>query len=109
MRRLYYNLSFILLIMSMMSCQDWLDVKPKTEVEAEELFESEEGFKGALAGVYTLMSQSQLYGREMTYGVVDAAAQLWKVNNYHAYEDVIACTYESTKVRSYFEIGRAHV
>ncbi|MGL5683275.1 MAG: RagB/SusD family nutrient uptake outer membrane protein [Marinifilaceae bacterium] len=99
MKTLYYKIGLAFLALSMLSCQDWLDVKPKTEVEAEQLFADEEGFKGALAGVYTLMNQPELYGREMTFGVVDAAAQLWQVRNYHSYEDIIGCVYESTKVR----------
>ena len=36
------------------SCEKWLDVEPKSQVKAKELFETEEGFKEALAGVYTM-------------------------------------------------------
>ena len=38
-------------ILILMGCQDWLDVRPKTEIESKDLFESESGFKEALAGV----------------------------------------------------------
>lgn len=34
------------------SCSDWFDVSPKTDVKAEELFETPEGFESALAGIY---------------------------------------------------------
>ena len=33
------------------SCNDWLEVKPKTEEEADKLFSTLDGFKSALAGV----------------------------------------------------------
>lgn len=59
------------------SCSDWLDVKPKTEEEAEELFKNEEGFKSALAGVYIALTQTSLYGRELTYGIVGVLGQEW--------------------------------
>lgn len=81
------------------SCSDWLDVKPKTEMEAEELFSSEEGFKGALAGVYTAMTQASLYGREMTFGLVDALAQQWRIEKYHRYADAVKYEYESVTTR----------
>ena len=53
------------------SCEDWLDVKPKSEIEGSELFSTEQGFKDALTGIYTAMSAESLYGCEMTYGLVD--------------------------------------
>ena len=33
------------------SCNDWLDVQPKSQVEDSELFTSQQGYKEALAGV----------------------------------------------------------
>ena len=59
------------------SCNDWLEVKPKTEEEADKLFSTLDGFKSALAGVYIGMSQTELYGREMTFGMVGVLGQEW--------------------------------
>lgn len=59
------------------SCSDWLDVKPKTEEDAESLFSTEEGFKSSLAGVYIALCQPELYGRELTYGMVGVIGQEW--------------------------------
>lgn len=72
------------------SCSNWLDVKPKTEEEAEQLFKDEEGFKAALAGVYIALTQPSLYGRELTYGMVGVLGQEWSSgatldNSYTAY------------------------
>lgn len=86
----------------MTACSDWLDVKPKTEVEAEKLFETQDGFKEALAGVYTCMTQKTLYGREMTFGLLDAVAQQWNLttsDNTHVYYDASNYDYESTTSR----------
>ena len=40
------------------SCQNWIDVNPKTDIEAEEFFTSEDGFKSALTGLYSMMAVS---------------------------------------------------
>ena len=66
MRKLYYLAACLLALCT--SCSDWLDVKPKTNVEEEDLFKNEQGFKEALTGIYIKMSETQLYGRELTYG-----------------------------------------
>ena len=61
MRKLYYLAACLLALCT--SCSDWLDVKPKTNVEEEDLFKNEQGFKEALTGIYIKMSETQLYGR----------------------------------------------
>ena len=59
------------------SCNDWLDVKPRAQEEADRLFQTEDGFKEVLAGCYTGLSQPSLYGRQMTYGVASVLGQEW--------------------------------
>lgn len=59
------------------SCSEWLNVQPSNQQSAEDQFSKEEGFKTALAGVYTLMCQPEMYGREMTFGTVDFLGQYW--------------------------------
>lgn len=61
----------VLLLPLLQSCENWLDVKPKSQIEAEVLFEREAGFKDALTGVYTNMISPAMYGREMTFGMAD--------------------------------------
>lgn len=58
-----------------LSCTDWLDIQPQTEIKQDKLFESESGFKDALIGCYMLMGDSTLYGRELTYTFMDVLAQ----------------------------------
>ena len=75
MKRLCNILCVLLLLGTMTSCEDWLDVDPKSEVKADVMFQSVSGFKDALTGIYLLMSDQDLYGREATWGFVDALAQ----------------------------------
>lgn len=71
----------VCLILILTACQDWLDVRPKTEIESKDLFESESGFKEALAGVYSNMTSQQLYGRDLTFGIIDALGQCWDIKS----------------------------
>jgi len=75
MKKIYYLLLSLLILHT--SCNDWLDVKPKTETDSDELFSTEDGFKSALAGVYTMMTDETLYGREMTFGLVGVLGMEW--------------------------------
>lgn len=60
------------------SCESWLDVSPKTEIKSDNNFESEQGYKDALTGIYLLMTSESLYGCETTYGMLDVLAQYYK-------------------------------
>lgn len=61
----------------LVSCHDWLDVSPKTQIKSDDNFTSEQGYKDALTGVYLLMSNTSAYGQELTYGMLDAMAQYY--------------------------------
>lgn len=64
----------ILIAWSISSCSDWLDVQPKTAIPADKLFETESGFKDALTGFYIKMGDIGLYGKELSYGYLEALA-----------------------------------
>lgn len=68
----------ILIVLALLnfSCNDWLDVKPKTQVESSELFETESGYKDALWGIYTQMTETSMYGLNMTIAL-DAMAKMY--------------------------------
>ena len=61
------------------ACSDWIDVAPKTEVETEDLFTSESGFKNALIGIYGRMTSQGTYGRNMTFGYIERLVQRYDV------------------------------
>lgn len=83
MKKLLYILLPVSAVL-MISCNKWLDVKPKTQIESELNFSNQQGFKDALTGVYLNMSDVKLYGKDMTFGFVDVLArqytQLWDDN-----------------------------
>lgn len=65
------------LLMVVSACTEWLDVSPKTQIKSDDNFSSEQGYKDALTGVYLLMAGTQVYGQELTYGMLDAMGQYY--------------------------------
>ena len=103
MRTIHYIAAGLLLLFS--SCSDWLDVKPKTNVEEDDLFKNEQGFKEALTGIYIKMSNPELYGREMTYGFLDQLAQRYESDENASadYYEHTWYTYPSERTQTYYE------
>ena len=78
----------------LVSCNDWLDVKPSTQLDREELFTTEAGYAEAIKGVYTQMCAAPLYGREMTWGSMDVLGGNFLGPNYPGiYNDMGAYSY----------------
>ncbi len=59
------------------SCNSWLDVKLIDQSGEEELFSSERGFTEALAGVYYDMSTNDLYGQNLSFGMLEVMARTY--------------------------------
>ncbi len=76
-----------MMIMSLSSCNDWLDVSPKEDIKAEDFYVNENGFRDVLTGVYSLMSNSSTYGTQLSFGYVDVLAQYYNriLNTNHIY------------------------
>lgn len=104
----------MLVIWGLMSsaCSDWLDVTPKDSVVEDNLFEESTGFHNALNGVYEAMASTELYGRELTYGMIDAMGQVYAlsgesyrcIKSYHYYYQATKFQYTANKnIKDAFE------
>lgn len=69
------NAALAALVLLTTGCSEWFDLSPKTDVKADELFESESGFESALTGIYVLMTDQSLYGAAFQYDFVERLAQ----------------------------------
>lgn len=58
-------------------CNDWLDVKPRLQMENDDMFSTEKGFKDALTGCYIKLAGEALYGTNMTMTFTEYLAQFW--------------------------------
>lgn len=83
------------------SCENWFDVKPKSQVKNDDLFENESGYKTALFGIYTTMATSPLYGQQLTMSFMDVLAQYYTLSsNYHSYYRASLYDYTDQNVKS---------
>lgn len=79
MKKVARYIAVSLLLIQAVACNDWLDVKPKSEVQAEEQFKTEGGFKDALIGAYLGMTEEALYAKDMSWHFVDILAQQYEL------------------------------
>lgn len=82
MKHLYYSI-LIGCILLFTGCNDWLDVKPRSETTEKTLFSTEEGYKSALTGVYIKLGASNLYGRNTSMYVPEALARSWEIPSFN--------------------------
>lgn len=67
-------LLLILLTGALYGCSDYLDVTPKDKQTQEQLFGSRDGFYAAINGVYNKLPSTALYGRNLSYEMIDLLA-----------------------------------
>ena len=92
--KIRYIATLLLLAVGAVSCKDWLDVYPRSEITSNKVFENEDGFYSALAGLYIKMADDKLYGFDLTCGYLDlmggavymGAGNMvtYQANNYYA-------------------------
>jgi len=83
------------------SCEDWLDVSPKSQIKEEDHFSREGGYKDELTGVYTAMTGTSLYGRNLGIGFTEVLSHSYDVDAnsswyYASQYDYTNSTVEST-------------
>lgn len=100
----------ILLIVSIIitfcfsSCDEWLDITPKAQVNEETMFENQKGFEDVLYGVYTKMTSTSAYGANMSFGFIDALAQYYELYyKSHNLYDASKFNFDTEKSRSKIE------
>lgn len=73
----YKSIAGILILMFGISgCNQWLDIRPVSEVSEDKMFSTEQGFQDALYGVYVNLGKKELYGGNLTTAL-DIAAQYY--------------------------------
>lgn len=75
-------LYLIILCLTFGSCGDWLTINPQDQVKEKELYSTAGGFYNQINGIYKVMSEGTLYGRELSFGMIDAMAQYYDMGNY---------------------------
>lgn len=65
----------MLMLLSLGSCNSFLDIKPEGELIQDEQFKDVQGYRDAMYGIYASMAQGELFGMMMNWGLVDVLAQ----------------------------------
>ena len=92
MNKLLY-IAIAILFISLNACEDWLEVSPKSEIQADVLFETENGFKDAITGIYVAMTDPKSYGKNLTWHHIETLAQQYDVAN-GKYEELQKYNYQ---------------
>lgn len=75
-----FKILYLLLPFLLLSCDEWLDVTPSDQVSEKDLFETAEGYRNSLLGVYKDISTKDMYAKEMTWGLMDVLAQYYDLS-----------------------------
>ncbi len=82
-RKIYTTfISFAFVALTLSSCSNWLDLYPSDEIKEEYLFSSGDGFRTATNGIYRKMATFNLYGSNLTWGILDAWAKSYCIDQY---------------------------
>lgn len=93
-----FNIIIVSGLLMFSSCDKFLDVEPKDQVELDKLFEEEQGFKDALAGVYIQMIQSDAYGARLTQTTIENLVSSWDVTAGSVEEKIGKFSFEDESV-----------
>ncbi|ERI86362.1 hypothetical protein HMPREF1981_00953 [Bacteroides pyogenes F0041] len=74
-KRLHIFPFILILCMLNTACDEFLNVHPKSEKLERELFKNAQGFEDAINGVYGSMQRTQLYGKDLVWGIPEVLAQ----------------------------------
>lgn len=103
MKRKIYKFNYMLIAfigLALGACSDYFDVRPKSQVLAEELFENEQGFNDQLIGVYKRMASTSLYAQEMTFGLMEVLSQNYDLPVGSPYEEAAKYNYSNISIQS---------
>lgn len=84
------NYLVFIFVLLFISCESWLDVRPADRTSGRELFETRQGFLKALNGVYVELTSRDIYGREMTAGMMDILGQYYRIEGTNNYFDCVS-------------------
>ena len=84
--------------LAMSSCKKWIDVAPKTQIESSRFLSSQQGYVEALGGVYLKMVGTTMYGKELSFGLVDILGSSYTTNGSTAYRAAFNGNYQDPAV-----------
>ncbi len=108
---------FLIMIFCMMfvSCDDFLDINPDSEVVNDDMFSTRRGIEDAIYGVYGSLKENSLYGEYLSWSFTEVLAQNLTAPNAIPYDELSEYNYNDIKsylntiwTKSYEVIGHAN-
>ncbi len=99
MKKIY----LIIVLISLASCNKWLDITPQLEIRKDLMFENEQGFKDVLTGAYIRMARPALYGLNTTIVLPELMSQHWKPVSNTLSDYLSAFNFEETESKNLLE------
>lgn len=103
MKKKFY-IGLVLLTAVLSGCNNWLDVKPETEMTQDEMYAEQQGFQDVLTGAYLNMKAPSAYGKSLMYGTVEYLAQHWDYHTGDWTEEVSQFNYRNKMVQDEFSV-----
>ena len=101
MNKTFKTMIFLALsVTGLTSCNDWLDVSPKSQIKEEEQFGREGGYQDQLTGVYTAMASTSMYGLNMGIGFTEILSQNYDIDGYASWRYANAYDYTNGSVEN---------
>lgn len=93
-----------LLLIATTSCESWIDVEPTDRLSEDKVFSTQKGFLQSLNGVYAEMNNTNVYGGNLSVGVIDVMAQYYDggSDNGYAYYYPAKYDYTATSLKNTF-------
>lgn len=95
----------------MSSCGDWLDVQPSSQKDREDLVKTADGYKQMLYGTYINLVSTDLYGHNLTYGLLEGIARNYcknPVTNYNYKDTSVRGTIDAIWSKMYNNIANVN-
>lgn len=82
MKKKLFPICYIVFLTPLLfSCNKWLDVQPENSVSERVLFDSEQGFRNAINGIYLDLAEPSLYGAELSFGALSVLSHNYKLTS----------------------------
>lgn len=83
------------------SCDSWLDVTPDDRISETVVFDDQQGYQKLLNGLYSGMTNTNLYGRNLSAGAIDVLAQYYDTYSHSdVYYDLAKYDYATNSSKS---------
>lgn len=89
----YLKWIFIATLFINISCENYLDIDRDNEITEKDMFSTSYGFRTAINGLYINMADKDLYGKELSFALVDVMSRQYDINKDNMFDDLYVDIY----------------